>query len=128
MKHFLLQKKHLLYYISAYINIFAAKQKTIIILIYLMRMKSMKRRIFLALSLLICIVINAQDLVVQGTVLSAVDNFPVIGATVVEDGNSTNGTMFSSNFHTSPPAPLPGVPGSLPPGAHRLPVVLQPRS
>ena len=93
MKHFLLQKKHLLYYISAYINIFAAKQKTIIILIYLMRMKSMKRRIFLALSLLICIVINAQDLVVQGTVLSAVDNFPVIGATVVEDGNSTNGTI-----------------------------------
>ena len=101
MKHFLLQMKHLLYYISAYINIFAAKQKTIIILTnYLMRMKSMKRRIFLALSLLICIVINAQDLVVQGTVISAVDNFPVIGATVVENGNNTNGTITDFFRHS----------------------------
>ena len=58
-----------------------------------MRMKSMKRKFFLALFSLICIVMHAQDLVVQGTVLSAVDNFPVIGATVVEEGNNTNGTI-----------------------------------
>lgn len=58
-----------------------------------MRMKSIRRKFFLALFLSICIVVHAQDLVVQGTVLSAVDNFPVIGATVVEDGNNTNGTI-----------------------------------
>ena len=59
-----------------------------------MRMKGIKRRSFLALVfLLICIVVHAQDLKVQGLVLSATDNFPVIGATVVEDGNSTNGTI-----------------------------------
>ena len=56
-------------------------------------MKSIRRKFFLALFLSICIVVHAQDLVVQGTVLSAVDNFPVIGATVVEDGNNTNGTI-----------------------------------
>ena len=58
------------------------------------------RKFFLALFLSICIVVHAQDLVVQGTVLSAVDNFPVIGATVVEDGNNTNGTItdIDGNF------------------------------
>ena len=65
-----------------------------------MRMKSMKRKFFLALFSLICIVMHAQDLVVKGTVLSASDNFPVIGATVVEEGNNTNGTItdIDGNF------------------------------
>ena len=43
-----------------------------------MRMESIKRKFLIALFLFICIVMHAQDLVVQGTVLSAVDNFPVI--------------------------------------------------
>ena len=65
-----------------------------------MRMESMKRKFLLALFSLICIVMHAQDLVVKGTVLSASDNFPVIGATVVEDGNNTNGTItdIDGNF------------------------------
>ena len=65
-----------------------------------MRMESMKRKFLLALFSLICIVMHAQDLVVKGTVLSASDNFPVIGATVVEEGNNTNGTItdIDGNF------------------------------
>lgn len=65
-----------------------------------MRMKSMKRKFFLALFSFICIFVHAQDLVVKGTVLSASDNFPVIGATVVEEGNNTNGTItdIDGNF------------------------------
>lgn len=68
-----------------------------------MRMKSMRRKFFLALFLSICIVVHAQDLVIKGTVLSATDNFPVIGATIVEDGNSTNGTItdMDGNFSMS---------------------------
>ena len=76
-------------------------------LINLMRMESIKRKFLIALFLFICIVMHAQDLVVKGTVLSASgtvlsasDNFPVIGATVVEDGNNTNGTItdIDGNF------------------------------
>ena len=65
-----------------------------------MRMESIKRKFLIALFLFICIVMHAQDLVVQGTVISAVDNFPVIGATVVENGNNTNGTItdFDGKF------------------------------
>ena len=65
-----------------------------------MRMKSMKRRFLIALFLFICIFVHAQELVVKGTVLSASDNFPVIGATVVEEGNNTNGTItdIDGNF------------------------------
>ena len=59
-----------------------------------MRMESMKRKFLIALFLFICIFVHAQELVVQGTVISAVDNFPVIGATVVENGNNT--TQFLS--------------------------------
>lgn len=65
-----------------------------------MRMESIKRKFLIALFLFICIVMHAQDLVVQGTVISAVDNFPVIGATIVENGNNTNGTItdFDGKF------------------------------
>ena len=65
-----------------------------------MRMESIKRKFLIALFLFICIVMHAQDLVVKGTVLSASDNFPVIGATVVEEGNNTNGTItdIDGNF------------------------------
>ena len=66
-------------------------------------MKSIGRKFFLAYFLMICIVMHAQDLTVKGTVLSATDNFPVIGATVVEAGNSTNGTItdMDGNFTIS---------------------------
>ena len=68
-----------------------------------MPMESIKRKFLIALFLFICIVMHAQDLVVKGTVLSASDNFPVIGATVVEDGNNTNGTItdIDGNFTLS---------------------------
>lgn len=63
-------------------------------------MRSMKRNILLAFFLLICIVMHAQELVVKGTVLSASDNSPIIGATVVEEGSNINGTItdIDGNF------------------------------
>lgn len=56
-------------------------------------MKSMKRNFFLVLFVLISVIVHAQNLKVQGVVLSATDNFPVIGATVIEAGNTTNGVI-----------------------------------
>lgn len=53
----------------------------------------MKKYFFLVLFVLISVIVHAQNLKVQGVVLSATDNFPVIGATVIETGNATNGVI-----------------------------------
>lgn len=37
--------------------------------------------------------VQAQNKKISGTILSKTDNFPVIGATVVEKGNPTNGVI-----------------------------------
>lgn len=64
-------------------------------------MLDLKRLFSLMLFAAICCVISAQQITVNGTVLSASDNFPVIGATVVEENNSNNGTItdIDGNFN-----------------------------
>lgn len=57
-------------------------------------MKSMKKTSFLALLfIMMCIMVQAQNLQVSGTVISKTDGYPVIGASVIEVGNNTNGTI-----------------------------------
>ena len=61
----------------------------------------MKKRILF--SLLLCVIamaIKAQDITVNGTVLSATDSEPLIGASVVSSVKGTNGTTtdFDGNF------------------------------
>ena len=56
-------------------------------------MKSKKRAFFFTLLLLmVCVVVQAQSLQVEGTVISKSDGEPIIGATVLESG-TTNGTI-----------------------------------
>lgn len=56
-------------------------------------MKSKKRAFFFTLLLLmVCVVVQAQSLQVEGTVISKSDGAPIIGATVLESG-TTNGTI-----------------------------------
>ena len=56
-------------------------------------MKSKKRAFFFTLLLLmVCVVVQAQSLQVEGTVVSKSDGEPIIGATVLESG-TTNGTI-----------------------------------
>jgi len=60
----------------------------------------MKKTIWGAIFFLMCVVAQAQNLTVTGTVLSGTDKEPIIGATVVETGQTTNGTItdFDGNF------------------------------
>ena len=63
-------------------------------------MKSKKRAFFFTLLLLmVCVVVQAQSLQVEGTVISKSDGEPIIGATIKEKGTS-NGTIsdFDGNF------------------------------
>lgn len=52
------------------------------------------------LLLLMCTVAQAQSLTIKGNVVSKTDGEPIIGVTVVETANSTNGTItdFDGNF------------------------------
>ncbi len=52
------------------------------------------------LLLLMCTIAQAQSLTIKGNVVSKTDGEPIIGVTVVETGNSTNGTItdFDGNF------------------------------
>lgn len=66
-------------------------------------MESMKRTFFLTcLFLMTCLMMQAQNLQVSGTVVSKSDGLPVIGATVLELG-TTNGTItdFDGKFSLS---------------------------
>lgn len=60
----------------------------------------MKTTFLCALFLLMCTMVQAQDLTVQGKVISKTDGEPIIGATVVETNQTTNGTItdFDGNF------------------------------
>ena len=61
----------------------------------------MKKTILYALFLLFAVIgAQAQSITVKGTVLSATDNEPLIGATVVSKADGTNGvaTDFDGNF------------------------------
>lgn len=64
-------------------------------------MEGIKRTFLFALFLLgICATLRAQSLQVSGTVVAKADGLPVIGASVVEAGNTSNGiiTDFDGNF------------------------------
>ena len=64
-------------------------------------MKGMKRTFLFTLFLIgLCVSVQAQNLQVSGTVIAKSDGLPVIGASVVEVGNNTNGiiTDFDGNF------------------------------
>ena len=66
-------------------------------------MKSDKRALFLTLLFtMVCMVLQAQSLQVEGTVISKSDGEPIIGATVLEKG-TTNGTItdFDGKFSLS---------------------------
>lgn len=56
-------------------------------------MENMKRIVSFALFLMLCMFIKAQNLQVSGTVVAKADGLPVIGASVVEVGNTTNGVI-----------------------------------
>ena len=64
-------------------------------------MEGMKRTFLFTLFLIgLCVSVQAQNLQVSGTVIAKSDGLPVIGASVVEVGNTTNGiiTDFDGNF------------------------------
>ena len=58
---------------------------------------------FVLLLIAVCNIVQAQDLQVSGTVVSKSNGEPVIGATIVEQGNNTNGTItdFDGKFNLS---------------------------
>lgn len=62
--------------------------------------KAMKTFLLSALLLCICTLAGAQSLAVQGKVVSKTDGESIIGATVVETGQTTNGTItdIDGNF------------------------------
>lgn len=65
-------------------------------------MEGIKRTFLFALLFFIgtCMVVQAQNLKVSGTVIAESDGLPVIGASVIEVGNTSNGiiTDFEGNF------------------------------
>lgn len=74
-------------------------------------MKSDKRALFFTLLFtMVCMVLQAQSLQVEGTVISKSDGEPIIGATVLEKG-TTNGTitdlMVNSLYQSSKELKLP---------------------
>lgn len=66
-------------------------------------MRTMKKMFLSALLLVLCTVIQAQVINVQGRILSKTDGEPIIGATVTEKGKTTNGTIsdYDGNFTIS---------------------------
>ncbi|MDO4165195.1 MAG: TonB-dependent receptor [Bacteroides sp.] len=64
-------------------------------------MEDMKRFLLCALLFITaCTIVQAQNLTVQGKVVSKVDGEPIIGATIVESNQTTNGTItdIDGNF------------------------------
>lgn len=55
-------------------------------------MEGMKKSLLCALFLLMCTIVQAQTLTVQGKVVSKTDGEPIIGATVLDTNKKTNGT------------------------------------
>lgn len=68
-------------------------------------MEGMKKSLLCALFLLMCTIVQAQNLTVQGKVVSKSDGEPIIGATVLETNKKTNGTItdLDGNFTLSVP-------------------------
>lgn len=66
-------------------------------------MKGMKKAFLGAFFLLICTIVQAQNLTIKGKVISKSDGEPIIGATVVETNQISNGTItdVDGNFTLS---------------------------
>lgn len=66
-------------------------------------MKGMKKAFLGAFFLLICTIVQAQNLTIKGKVISKSDGEPIIGATVVETNQMNNGTItdVDGNFTLS---------------------------
>lgn len=66
-------------------------------------MKGMKKAFLGAFFLLICTIVQAQNLTIKGKVISKSDGEPIIGATVVETNQINNGTItdVDGNFTLS---------------------------
>lgn len=66
-------------------------------------MNGMKKSLLCALLLLMCTIVQAQTLTVQGKVVSKTDGEPIIGATVLDTNQKTNGTTtdLDGNFTLS---------------------------
>ena len=56
-------------------------------------MEGIKRSLLFALFLIMCTLVQAQRLTVQGKVVSKTDGEPIIGATVIETNQTGNGTI-----------------------------------
>ena len=56
-------------------------------------MEGIKRSLLFALFLIMCTLVQAQSLTVQGKVVSKTDGESIIGATVMETGQTSNGTI-----------------------------------
>ena len=65
----------------------------------------MKKTLLCALLLLMCTIVQAQNLAIQGKVVSKTDGEPIIGATVIETNQPSNGTItdIDGNFKLSVP-------------------------
>ena len=55
-------------------------------------MEGIKRSLLFALFLIMCTLVQAQRLTVQGKVVSKTDGESIIGATVIETNQTSNGT------------------------------------
>lgn len=56
-------------------------------------MEGIKRSLLFALFLIMCTLVQAQRLTVQGKVVSKTDGESIIGATVIETNQTSNGTI-----------------------------------
>lgn len=68
-------------------------------------MEGIKRSLLFALFLIMCTLVQAQRLTVQGKVVSKTDGESIIGATVIETNQTSNGTItdIDGNFTMSVP-------------------------
>ena len=68
-------------------------------------MEGIKRSLLFALFLIMCTLVQAQRLTVQGKVVSKTDGESIIGATVIETNQTSNGTItdIDGNFTLSVP-------------------------
>ena len=68
-------------------------------------MEGIKRSLLFALFLIMCTLVQGQRLTVQGKVVSKTDGESIIGATVIETNQTSNGTItdIDGNFTLSVP-------------------------
>ena len=65
-------------------------------------MEGIKRSLLFALFLIMCTLVQAQRLTVQGKVVSKTDGESIIGATVIETNQTSNGTTATGTSDYQP--------------------------